>query len=133
MKKTTYIRFQIFLFLGKLVTLSLGFIGKLHLFENAKEAQTFAKTIWNLFLGGQSSVRPFGDDVILNGVDINLKGGGAKYQYYGDFVKTIRELMDGDKDQRMFKITASISCNLAYSHIGINIQYLDHLYLKGKF
>jgi chitinase len=37
-------------------------------------AATFATTIWNLFGGGSSSTRPFGDAVI-DGVDLDIEGG----------------------------------------------------------
>ena len=49
---------------GKLVTLSLGGAGGSVSFTGDAQAQAFAKTVWNLFLGGSSSTRPFGDAVL---------------------------------------------------------------------
>jgi chitinase len=41
---------------------------------NDAAAATFATTIWNLFGGGSSDTRPFGDAVI-DGVDLDIEGG----------------------------------------------------------
>ena len=49
---------------GKIVTLSLGGATGVVGFSSDSEAETFADTIWNLFLGGDSPVRPFGDAVL---------------------------------------------------------------------
>lgn len=49
---------------GKLVTLSLGgSVGSVS-FSGDDQAQAFADTIWNLFLGGSSKTRPFGSAVL---------------------------------------------------------------------
>lgn len=79
--------------MGKIVTLSIG----LHLFidytkslvpdtqvylggatgaatfSSDSQAQAFANTIWNLFLGGSSSTRPFGN-AVLDGYELNTIG-----------------------------------------------------------
>jgi len=49
---------------GKLVTISLGGATGAAGFTSGAQAQTFAKTVWNLFLGGSSSTRPFGNAVL---------------------------------------------------------------------
>ena len=49
---------------GKLVTLSLGGADSVVGFTNASQAEDFADTIWNSFLGGSSDVRPFGKAVL---------------------------------------------------------------------
>lgn len=49
---------------GKILTLSLGGGGASVGFQSDSEAQTFADTIWNDFLGGSSSTRPFGSAVL---------------------------------------------------------------------
>ena len=49
---------------GKIVTLSLGGATGLATFSSASEASKFGDTIWNLFLGGSSSTRPFGSAVL---------------------------------------------------------------------
>lgn len=81
-----------------MITLSLGGSDVRHSFKDVDDAKRFAKTIWNLFLGGESKVRPFGDNVVFNGIDLNMKGGNTLY--YADFVKAIRELMDKDKKHK---------------------------------
>ena len=50
---------------GTSVTLSLGGAnGTSVSFTGNDQAQHFADTIWNLFLGGSSTKRPFGDAVL---------------------------------------------------------------------
>ena len=49
---------------GKIVTLSIGGATGAVGFKNDTQAQNFADTIWNLFLGGNSTMRPFGDAVL---------------------------------------------------------------------
>ena len=49
---------------GKLITLSLGGATGQVGFSNDTEAETFADQIWNQFLGGHSSIRPFGDAIL---------------------------------------------------------------------
>ena len=49
---------------GKILTLSLGGGGASVGFQSDADAQALADTIWNDFLGGSSSTRPFGDAVL---------------------------------------------------------------------
>ena len=57
---------------GKIVTLSIGGASGDVGFTSDSQAKEFADTIWNLFLGGSSSMRPFGD-ATLDGYDKCLK------------------------------------------------------------
>jgi chitinase len=50
------------------VTLSIGGATGDVGFTSDSQAKEFADTIWNLFLGGSSSMRPFGD-ATLDGYD----------------------------------------------------------------
>ncbi len=49
---------------GKIVTLSLGGGTGQVGFSSDSQAQSFADQIWNLFLGGKGSIRPFGDAIL---------------------------------------------------------------------
>ena len=49
---------------GKIVTISLGGATGAVGFTSTAQAQSFADQIWNLFLGGSSSTRPFGAAVL---------------------------------------------------------------------
>jgi hypothetical protein len=49
---------------GKIVTLSLGGASGAATFSSDAQGKAFADTIWNLFLGGTSSTRPFGAAVL---------------------------------------------------------------------
>ena len=56
---------------GKIVTLSLGGAGGSVGFSSDSEAESFADQIWDMFLGGTSSTRPFGN-AVLDGCAISL-------------------------------------------------------------
>lgn len=49
---------------GKIVTLSLGGATGSDTFSSASQAESFADLIWDEFLGGSSSTRPFGSAVL---------------------------------------------------------------------
>ena len=49
---------------GKIVTISLGGATGAASFTSDDQASAFGDTIWNTFLGGTSSVRPFGSAVL---------------------------------------------------------------------
>ncbi len=49
---------------GKIITISLGGATGAASFSSAAQATAFGDTIWNLFLGGSSSTRPFGAAVL---------------------------------------------------------------------
>ncbi|TFK83741.1 glycoside hydrolase family 18 protein [Polyporus arcularius HHB13444] len=72
---------------GKIVTLSLGGGTGQVGFSSDSQAQSFADQIWNLFLGGKGSIRPFGD-AILDGIDLDIESGTAAH--YAAFVNRIR-------------------------------------------
>ncbi|KAK7032983.1 carbohydrate-binding module family 5 protein [Favolaschia claudopus] len=71
---------------GKIVTLSIGGASGAATFSSDAQGTQFADTIWNLFLGGSSSTRPFGS-AVLDGVDLDIEGGGST-----GFVAFVRQL-----------------------------------------
>lgn len=72
---------------GKIVLLSMGGATGNNGFSSNQQATTFADQIWNLFFGGSSSTRPFGD-AILDGLDLDLEGGSQ--DGYPAFINRIR-------------------------------------------
>lgn len=56
-------------------------------FSSDAQAVAFADQIWDLFLGGSSSTRPFGN-AVLDGLDLDLEGGSSAG--YVAFVNQIR-------------------------------------------
>ncbi|KAF9243871.1 glycoside hydrolase family 18 protein [Melanogaster broomeanus] len=91
---------------GKIVTISLGGAGGSIGFTSDTQAQTFAQTIWNLFLGGSSSTRPFGS-AVLDGVDLDIEGGASTG--YAAFVTEIRSLASGASKQYSIPYTGTLN------------------------
>ena len=95
--------------------ISLGGAAGSYGFTNDQEAEAFALTIWNMYLGGTDKgvPRPF-DDAILDGVDLDIEG-GAKTGYPA-FVKTLRDLMDNSDNQ--YVISAAPQCPYPDAYLG---------------
>ncbi|KAI8636710.1 chitinase 1 [Parasitella parasitica] len=72
---------------GVKVILSLGGASGSYGFNSDDQGETFAQTIWDMFGGGSSTYRPFGDSVI-DGIDLDIEGGPSTG--YIAFVKALR-------------------------------------------
>ncbi|DBB16673.1 TPA: Chitinase 2 [Trebouxia sp. C0006] len=56
--------------------------------------QLWLVQIWNVYLGGTSSARPFGTS-ILDGVDLDIEEPSTGSQFYPDFVDKLTSLWSG--------------------------------------
>ncbi|KAJ7357018.1 class III chitinase [Mycena albidolilacea] len=112
---------------GKLVTISLGGATGSVGFGSDAQGTAFANTIWNLFLGGTSSTRPFGT-AVLDGVDLDIEGGGGVG--YVAFVNTIRSLSSGAS--KKYYITAAPQCVYPDGALGsvLNAAKFDAIYVQ---
>ncbi|KAL5495580.1 CHT2_1 [Sanghuangporus weigelae] len=112
---------------GKIVTLSLGGATGSVGFDSDSQAETFADTIWNLFLGGSSDTRPFGS-AVLDGVDLDIEGGSSAS--YVAFVNRIRSHASG-ADKQYF-VTAAPQCPFPDSALGqvLNSAEFDAVYVQ---
>ncbi|KAF9014997.1 class III chitinase [Cyathus striatus] len=110
---------------GKIVTLSLGGATGAVGFQSDAQATQFAQTIWNLFLGGSSSTRPFGN-AVLDGVDLDIEGGTSTY--YATFVNEIRSLSAGAS--KRYYVTAAPQCVYPDAALGgvLNSANFDAIY-----
>ncbi|KAF7727519.1 Chitinase 1, partial [Apophysomyces ossiformis] len=112
---------------GKAVTISLGGATGGVGFSTQDQAVQFADIIWNLFLGGSSKTRPFGD-AVLDGVDLDIEGGGANY--YSDFLTALKaKFKTSDKK---YYITAAPQCVYPDANLGatINAVGFDAIYVQ---
>ncbi|KAH7923986.1 glycoside hydrolase family 18 protein [Leucogyrophana mollusca] len=112
---------------GKIVTISLGGAGGGVGFANDTEAQTFAQTIWDIFLGGSSTTRPFGD-AVLDGVDLDIEGGSSTG--YAAFVTEIRTLSAGASKE--YYVTGAPQCPFPDAYLGSVIDEVgfDAIYVQ---
>ncbi|KAJ7851116.1 glycoside hydrolase family 18 protein [Mycena olivaceomarginata] len=98
---------------GKIVTISLGGDSASVGFTTESQAKNFAKQIWDMFLGGQSEIRPFGS-AILDGVDLDIEAGSA--DRYAAFVKQIKTLSMGAG--KRYYITGAPQCPFPDAYLG---------------
>ncbi|KAF8516863.1 glycoside hydrolase superfamily [Gautieria morchelliformis] len=111
---------------GKIVTLSMGGgAAGGTIFSSASQATSFADQIWNLFLGGSSSTRPFGA-AVLDGVDLDIEGGSTVY--YDSFINQIRSHAAGAS--KPYYITAAPQCPFPDAYLGtvLNAAPFDAVY-----
>ncbi|KAL5523339.1 CHT2_1 [Sanghuangporus sanghuang] len=112
---------------GKIVTLSIGGATGAVTLTSDSQAETFADNIWNIFLGGSSSTRPFGS-AVLDGIDLDIEGGGTTN--YVAFVNRIRSHAAGASKQ--YYITAAPQCPFPDANLGavINAVGFDAVYVQ---
>ncbi|KAJ3512332.1 hypothetical protein NMY22_g15366 [Coprinellus aureogranulatus] len=112
---------------GKLVTLSLGGATGAVGFSSDSQASAFAQQIWNLFLGGQSSTRPFGS-AVLDGIDLDIEGGNSNY--YSTFVERIRSL--AAPTGKKYYFSAAPQCVYPDAALGtvLNAAVFDAIYVQ---
>ncbi|KAI0715835.1 glycoside hydrolase superfamily [Cerioporus squamosus] len=101
---------------GKIVTLSLGGATGSFTFSSEDEAKTFGETFYKNFLGGNSSTRPFGPDVVLDGMDLDLESKGT---YQETFVNHTLEFAKQQNDDKKYYITGAPQC---YSGMDANME-----------
>ncbi|KDR84819.1 hypothetical protein GALMADRAFT_293254 [Galerina marginata CBS 339.88] len=112
---------------GKIVTLSLGGATGAVGFTSDAQASTFGQTIWDMFLGGTSSTRPFGT-AVLDGIDLDIEGGGS--DHYSVFVNKIRSLASGAS--KKYYVTAAPQCVFPDAALGgvLNSANFDAIYVQ---
>ncbi|KAJ7822310.1 glycoside hydrolase superfamily [Mycena olivaceomarginata] len=115
---------------GKLVTLSLGGGSPTTArFASDSAATSFADTIWNNFLGGSGSHRPFGA-AVLDGVDLDIESGTNTG--YAAFAVRIRTRWAGASKPRVYYITAAPQCPFPDAWVGtaLNTVWFDAVYVQ---
>jgi chitinase len=100
--------------LGKKVLISLGGASGAYSFVSDAEGAAFAQTAWDIFLGGSSQYRPFGNST-LDGVDLDIEGGS--WLGYSAFVKTIRSLMEASAPGK-YIISGAPQCPYPDAYLG---------------
>ncbi|KAF4571382.1 Chitinase 1 [Pleurotus pulmonarius] len=112
---------------GKIITLSLGGATGAASFSSDAQAQQFADTIWNLFLGGSSSTRPFGN-AVLDGVDLDIEGGGSTG--FAAFINRLRT--HTNSASKKYYVTAAPQCPFPDAFLGavLNAVAFDAVYVQ---
>ncbi|KAJ9080430.1 Chitinase 2 [Entomophthora muscae] len=113
---------------GKKVLLSLGGAAGSYGFTKVEDAASFAKTVWNMFLGGRSTVRPFGK-AVLDGVDLDIEGGSPLG--YPEMVHTFRELYTLYTNKR-FYVAAAPQCVFPDAFMGTALDqaWFDFVFVQ---
>jgi chitinase len=94
---------------GKVVILSIGGANGDQSLADAAAGKAFAQTVWDMFLGGTSPTRPFGNATV-DGVDLDLeRGETSNYSGYSAFIEDLRAKF-AQSPQRPYYITSAPQC-----------------------
>jgi len=113
---------------GKKILLSLGGAAGSYGFTSDAQASSFADELWNLFGGGNSSTRPFGDAVI-DGFDLDIEGGSTTG--YATFVTRMRQNFANDTTKTYY-MSGAPQCPLpdAYLNTALTTSYFDFIFVQ---
>ncbi|KAG0237591.1 glycoside hydrolase superfamily [Mortierella sp. GBAus27b] len=97
---------------GKAVVVSIGGATGSYSLPDEASGRAFAEQIWNLFLGGSSNTRPFGD-AIVDGIDLDLESG--QNAGYVALIDTLKSKFKSSSSSsagrgRSYYITAAPQC-----------------------
>ena len=98
---------------GKKVLLSIGGSTGSAGFQSDDDGKKAAQSVWDIFLGGDGTVRPFAN-ATLDGVDLDIEGGGVIG--YAAFAKTLRALMDASGHK--YYVTGAPQCPYPDAFLG---------------
>ncbi|ODQ67172.1 glycoside hydrolase, partial [Nadsonia fulvescens var. elongata DSM 6958] len=115
--------------LGKKVILSLGGAVGEYGFTSNEEANEFAGTLWNMFLGGTSTQRPF-DDAILDGIDLDIENRNPTG--YASMVTTLRSTYFPLDTSRTYYVAAAPQCVYPDASVGDAManSYIDFAFVQ---
>ncbi|KAJ2287949.1 Chitinase 2, partial [Coemansia sp. RSA 2706] len=113
---------------GKAVLLSMGGAAGAYGFGSDSEAQTYANTVWDMFLGGSGSQRPF-DDAVLDGIDLDIEGGSTAG--YAAYVAQLRSHFEASSDKSYY-ITGAPQCPFPDAMLGstLNSAWFDMVFVQ---
>ncbi|KAJ9050482.1 Chitinase 2 [Entomophthora muscae] len=94
----------------------------------AHAAYRLATDIWNMFLGGQSSTRPFGS-AILDGIDVPIKGDDEALNHVHHLLRKLQVYFKHSKSP--YFVTSTVECSYEFdSHKALQKVYFDGVFVK---
>ncbi|KAJ2187071.1 Chitinase 2 [Coemansia sp. RSA 532] len=113
---------------GKAVILSMGGAAGAYGFSSDDDGKKYADTVWDMFLGGSGSQRPF-DDAVLDGVDLDIEGGSTAG--YAAYVAQLRSHFEASSDKKYY-ITGAPQCPFPDAMLGstLNSAWFDMVFVQ---
>ncbi|KAJ9051109.1 Chitinase 2 [Entomophthora muscae] len=112
---------------GKTVLLSLGGAVANTGFPSSSAASGFATTLWDLFMEGKHTYRPFGK-AIIDGIDLDLEGGSQ--QHFDVFLSALQKKF-GNSGRKYF-VTAAPQCEFPDRNLQQIMEkgYMDAIFIQ---
>ncbi|KAJ2351449.1 Chitinase 2, partial [Coemansia sp. RSA 2618] len=112
---------------GKAVILSMGGAAGAYGFSSDADGKSYADTVWDMFLGGSGSQRPF-DDAVLDGIDLDIEGGATAG--YAAFVAQLRSHFEASSAKKYY-ITGAPQCPFPDAMLGstLNSAWFDMVFV----
>lgn len=124
---------------GKAIILSIGGANGNYSLPDANAGSAFAQTVWDMFLGGNSTTRPFGD-AIIDGIDLDLEGKNdtqiAGFAGYTTFVDELRKKFptptNSTTQTRSYYITSAPQCPFPDASLNstLNAAWFDMVFVQ---
>ncbi|XVF60238.1 hypothetical protein PTKIN_Ptkin08bG0028700 [Pterospermum kingtungense] len=110
---------------GVKVLLSIGGADGSYILMSSEEAKTFADYLWNNYLGGNSTDRPFGD-AVLDGIDFDIEGGSPLH--YDELAGHLKNYTSAKK----VYLTAAPQCPFPDVYIGqaLSTGLFDYVWMQ---
>jgi chitinase len=88
---------------GKTIMLSIGGSDGSYELTSTSYAKKVATHLWNMFLNGKGEKRPFGNGIVLDGIDFDVeKGADTADGYWVTLINELRTLTKTDKSKHYF-------------------------------
>lgn len=119
---------------GKTVMLSLGGGAGYYILKSEDYARKVASHLWNMFLNGTGETRPFGNGVVLDGVDFDIEAGTKEsIPYWVILINEVRTLSKNDPSKRYY-LSGAPQCvypdawSVTYIYLYIKVHLYIHIY-----
>ncbi|CAF1178633.1 unnamed protein product [Rotaria sp. Silwood1] len=88
---------------GKTIMLSTGGASGSYKLTSTNYAKQVAKHVWNMFLNGKGEKRPFGNGIVLDGIDFDIEKGAKQANgHWVTLINQLRKLMKADKSKHYY-------------------------------
>ncbi|EOY02495.1 hypothetical protein SCA6_017726 [Theobroma cacao] len=110
---------------GVKVLLSIGGGDGVYILVSSEEAKEFADYLWNNYLGGNSTDRPFGD-AVLDGIDFDIEGGSPSH-----YDELAGHLKNYTSEKKVY-LTAAPQCPFPDVYVGqaLSTGLFDYVWMQ---
>lgn len=117
---------------GKVILLSMGGYAGDYTIATTEHAESLANRMWDLYFGGSTEHRPFGD-AIIDGIDLDIeKGPPENYASFSNSIHAIFSNTTRNVSNRTYYVTAAPQCPFPDAHLKNTLEHgwLDMVFVQ---